>query len=334
MSSEPSDALRDSQAGPDLLPLPLEEWEATKNTLHLWVQIIGKTRLSLMPMRNHWWNVTLYPSARGLTTRRMPVQYHNLEIEIDLVDHHLRARTTESEAAFDLHDGLSVADFHRRLIETLDLLDVSVAIRDEPFGVPMTTPFSADRDHASYDAGAVTRFLQILQWSTDVFEEFAGWYCGKSSPVHLFWHSFDLAVSRFSGTRAPGGPGADAVTEEAYSHEVISFGFWAGDQSNPFPAYYSYTAPEPPGLRDQALRPRIAEWLPRGNGYLATLRYDDVRNSVDPRAVLLEFLQSAFEAGASLAGWDLADTATRWCPVPLDRLAGLSIETARQPDPS
>jgi hypothetical protein len=179
-----------------LPPLPLEEWEPTKDTLHLWAQVVGKTRLALMPMRNHWWNVTLYPSARGLTTRRMPVAAHNLEIEIDLVDHRLWARTTESEADFELHDGLSVADFHRHLTDTLNVVGVSVDIRAEPFGVPTTTPFPADREHASYDADAVTRFLRVLQWSADVLEEFAGWYCGKTSPVHLFWHGFDLAVSR------------------------------------------------------------------------------------------------------------------------------------------
>jgi len=311
-----------------LPPLPLAEWQPTKDTLHLWAQIIGKTRLALMPMRNHWWNVTLYPSARGLTTRRMPLEAHNLEIEINLVDHRLQARTTESEAGFELHDGLSVADFYRRVIDTLDVLGVSVDIRAEPFGVPMTTPFPSDRDHATYDADAVTRFLRVLQWSTDVLEEFAGWYCGKTSPVHVFWHSLDLATSRFSGKRVPAVPGADAVTAEAYSHEVISFGFWAGDRINPFPAYYSYTAPEPPGFREQALHPETAEWLTLGPGPLAILRYEDVRNSPDPKATVLEFLQSAYEAGASLAGWDLVDTATQWCPVPSERLARLSVGSA------
>jgi hypothetical protein len=314
-----------------LPPLPLEEWEATKDTLHLWAQIIGKTRLALMPMRNHWWNVTLYPSARGLTTRRMPVEAHNLEIEIDLVDHRLWARTTESEAGFGLHDGLPVADFHRHLTDTLNGLDVRVDIRAEPFGVPSTTPFPIDRDHASYDADAVTRFLRVLQWSADVLEEFAGWYCGKTSPVHLFWHGFDLAVTRFSGKRAAARPGVDAVTAEAYTHEVISFGFWAGDRTSPFPAYYSYTAPEPPELREQALRPETADWLAQANGSLAILRYEDVRSSRDPKAALLEFLQSAFEAGASLAGWDLADTATQWCPVPSDRLAQLTVVARNEP---
>jgi hypothetical protein len=304
---------------PQLPPLPLEEWEATKDTLHLWAQIIGKTRLATMPMRNHWWNVTLYPSARGLTTRRMPVDARNLELELDLVDHRLSARTTESHASFELHDGLSVAAFHRQLAELLDAVGVRADIRAEPFGVPTTTPFPADHEHASYDTDAVGRFLGVLQWSADVLEEFAGWYCGKASPVHLFWHGFDLATSRFSGTRAPQRPGVDAVTAEAYSHEVISFGFWAGDRTTPFPAYYSYTAPEPAGLSQQVLRPRQAEWTTQANGSLAILAYDDVRAAADPEATLLEFLQSAYEAGASLAGWDIADTSTRWCPVSPDR---------------
>ena len=310
----------------DLPPLPLEEWQATKDTLHLWAQIVGKTRLALMPMRNHWWNATLYPSTRGLTTRRTVLDAHNLEIEIDLVDHRLWARTTESEGGFELHDGLSVADFHHHFATTLGDLDVRVDIRAEPFGLPTTTPFGADEQHATYDIDAVTRFLRVLQWSADVLEEFAGWYCGKASPVQLFWHSFDLATSRFSGKRAPVVPDIDAVDAEAYSHEIISFGWWAGDQvTTPFPAYYSYTAPEPPGLPEQALRPQTVEWIPQPSGSsLAVLPYDDVRNSPDPKATLLEFFQSAFEAGASLAGWDLADTATQWCPVPTDRLAGLS----------
>jgi hypothetical protein len=306
-----------------LPPLPLEEWESTKETLHLWAQIVGKTRLALMPMRNHWWNVTLYPSARGLTTRRMPVEAHNLEIELDLVDHRLQARTSQAEAGFELHDGLAVADFLRQLHDALERLDVRADIRAEPFGVATTTPFAADREHARYDADAANRFLRVLQWSADGLEEFAGWYCGKASPVHVFWHSFDLATARFSGRRAPVA-GLDPVNAEAYSHEIISFGFWAGDEVRRFPAYYSYTSPEPAGLADKPLRPTGASWSPGPNSSLAVLPYDDVRTASNPRETLLEFLQSAFEAGASLAGWDLADTATQWCPVPTDRLARLS----------
>ena len=216
-----------------------------------------------------------------------------------------------------------MADFYRQYIDSLERLDVQVAIKAVPFGVPITTPFAEDQDHASYDTDAITRFLRILQWSADAFEEFAGWYCGKSSPVHLFWHSFDLAFSRFSGKRVGPSP-AESVNDEAYSHEVISFGFWAGDQNNPFPAYYSYTAPEPAGLTQRKLRPPQAEWVPQGNGHLAILRYDDVRTAADPKGTVHDFFQSQFEAGASLAGWDLAGTATLWCPVPTEHLSRLS----------
>ena len=314
-----------------LEPMPLDAWEPTKDTLHLWCQIVGKVQLALTPRRNHWWNVTLQPTVRGLTTRRMPTGGDSLELELDLVDHRLRARTTTGEGGFGLEDGLSVAGFHRRLGDVLDGLGVEVAIRAEPFGVPVTTPFAEDEEHASYDAAAATRFLRVLQWSADVFEEFAGWYSGKTSPVQLFWHSFDLAVSRFSGRRAPAVPDADPVTAEAYSHEVISFGFWPGDRRTPFPAYYSYTAPEPPGLRDRPLRPKAARWTEPGGGSLALLDYDDVRAAADPPATLLDFLQSAYEAGAASAGWDLLTTATPWCPVPLDRLAHLTVPFPPEP---
>jgi uncharacterized protein DUF5996 len=178
----------------------------------------------------------------------------------------------------------------------------------------MTTPFPSDGEHASYDPDAVERFWRILDWSDGVFEEFSGWSCGKTSPVHLFWHSLDLAVTRFSGRRAPALPDADGVTREAYSHEVVSFGFWARDERLREPAYYSYTAPEPVGLRDETLRPAGARWIELGSGSLAVLEYDAVRASADPRATLLEFLQSTYVAGAGRAGWDLGELRSTWCP--------------------
>ena len=171
----------------------------------------------------------------------------------------------------------------------------------------MTTPFPDDREHASYDPDAVHRFWRILDWTDGVFEEFSGWFCGKTSPVHLFWHSFDLAVTRFNGRRAPALPDADAVTREAYTHEVVSFGFWAGDANVREPAYYSYAAPEPAGLRDRPLRPDGASWSEQG---LALLSYETVRTSADPRATLLEFLESAYQAGADAAG-GIAATSSR-----------------------
>jgi Family of unknown function (DUF5996) len=181
--------------------------------------------------------------------------------------------------------------------------------------VPMPTAFPDDREHASYDADAVERFWRVLDWSADVLEEFAGWFCGKQSPVHLFWHSLDLALTRFSGRRVPPPPDADPVTQEAYGAEVVSFGFWAGDPNVPEPAYYSYTSPEPAGLRGRPLSPAgQVRWIELGTGSLAILPYEAVREATDPKATLLEFLESAYEAGADAAGWKRAELVSSWCP--------------------
>jgi hypothetical protein len=307
---------RRSGLNTQLPELPLTDWEATKRTLHLWAQIVGKIRLASTAPRNHWWNVTLYVDVRGLTTRRMHApDGDTFQIRFDFVDHRLVVETNAGAVeSFDLVDGLSVADFDAQLHETLGRLGIDVAIRELPYGVPMTTPFPADREDATYDRDAVERFWRILDWTDGVFEEFSGWYCGKTSPVHLFWHSFDLAVTRFGGKRAPAIPDADPVTQEAYTHEVVSFGFWAGDDNVREPTYYSYTAPEPDGLRDRPLHPDDALWVEQGSGSLALLRYDVVRTAADPRATLLAFLESAYQAGAGLAGWDRGDLTSSWCP--------------------
>src|SRR5436190_3100889 len=239
---------------PQLPALPLAEWEATKNTLHLWVQIVGKIRQASTAPKNHWWNVPLYVDVRGLTTRLMHgACATGFQIRFDFVDHRLVIETNRGGVeSFELVDGLSVASFDAQLHQALMRLGVDVPILEKPYGVPMTTPFPADREHSSYDREAVQRFWQILAWSEEVLDEFAGWFCGKTSPVHLFWHGLDLAVTRFSGRDAPA-LDADPVTREAYSSEVISFGFWAGDDNLGDAAFYSYTAPEPDHLRDQPL---------------------------------------------------------------------------------
>jgi hypothetical protein len=300
----------------DLPELALEPWEPTKETLHLWLQLVGKVRLAATPPQNHWWNAPLYVDTRGLTTRRLRSQRCDFDVSFDFVAHELVVRTSRGEvASFPLEDGLSVADFYERLFAALAGLGIEVKITAEPFGVPVTTPFAEDAEHASYDRGAVERFWQALRWIDWTLQEFAGWFCGKSSPVHLFWHGFDLAVTRFSGARAPEDPQADRVTREAYSHEVISFGFWLGDQQVRMPAFYSYTAPEPEGLAEHPLIPEEASWQqPFGSSHLALLPYDTVRNSPDPRETLLEFLQSAYDAGATAAGWDTEDLRSNWCP--------------------
>jgi hypothetical protein len=296
--------------------LPLEPWEATKKTLHLWAQIVGKVRLASTPHLNHWWNVPLYVDTRGLTTRRLCARDRDFNVDFDFISHELIVRTSRDElSSFKLMDGLSVAAFYERLFDTLAEFDISVAINAEPFGVPVKTPFAEDTEHASYDQEAVERFWQTLRWIDWTFQEFAAWFCGKTSPVHLFWHSFDLALTRFSSARAPENPNADSVTREAYSHEVISFGFWPGDHTVREPAFYSYAAPEPAGLAEQPLRPEAARWRqPYGQTYFAFLPYETVRTADDPRETLLGFLQSAYDAGSTLAGWDRESLRSSWSP--------------------
>jgi hypothetical protein len=314
-----------AETRPRLPELPLDGWEETKNTLHLWIQIVGKVRLASVPPRNHWWHAPLYVDVRGLTTRQMYTDTGvSFEIRFDFIHHRLVVETSRGAIEwFDLVDGLSVAEFDETLHAILGRLAIDVTIRETPYGVPLTTPFPADRKHAAYDRGAVERFWRILGWTEQIFGEFAGWYCGKTSPVHLFWHSLDLAVTRFSGKRAPAMPNASTVDREAYSHEVISFGFWAGDQNVREPSYYSYTAPEPDGLRQQPLRPEQAGWADQGSSALALLPYEAVRTAADPRATLLAFLESAYEAGAGTAGWDRSSLESTWCPTPSELKAYL-----------
>jgi hypothetical protein len=305
--------------------LHLADWRPTKDTLHLYSQIVGNIRLATTPPRNHWWNVPLYVDVRGLTTRRLHHRHMTFEITIDFVDHALIVRTADGRAkSFGLGSGVPVADFDARIHAILGELGVDVDIKEEPFGVPMTTPFPKDAEHASWDREAIARFGLILDWSDAVFEEFSGWFNGKTSPVHLFWHSFDLAVTRFSG-RPAALMDADRVTREAYTHEVISFGFWPGDDTVGDAAYYSYTAPEPQGLRDQPLS--AGTWTESGSGSLAILPYEAVRTARAPRTTLLAFCQSAYEAGARLAGWDTTSFESTWCPTP-DQLRQLRASAA------
>ena len=296
--------------------LPLEAWEPTKDTLHLWSQIVGKVQLAATAPRNHWWNVTFSVGVRGLETRRMHARGRTFELDFDFVDHRLVLRTDRGDVdSFALEEGLSVAAFDAQLHALLAAAGVDVPIREQPFGVAhLTTPFAEDTAHRSYDREFVERWWHAVSWAASVLEEFSGWFCGKTSPVQLFWHSFDLAVTRFSGRRAPPLDGADPVTRESYSHEVISFGFWPGDPSIREPAFYSYTAPEPPTLRERPLVPAAAAWRPGPGGSMALLPYDAVRTARDPRATLLAFLESAYEAGAEAAGWDRGELESSWCP--------------------
>jgi len=291
--------------------MPLDEWRPTKNTLHLYLQIVGKIRLAMHPRINHWWHVPLYVSPRGLTTRAIPYKRGNFEIEFNFKDHQLEMRTSGGGYEdFALYDGLTVSDFYSSVFANLAKLGITPKIWAVPYEAPSTTPFAQDHEDKSYDKKYVERFHHILVGVDDILEEFRGRFVGKSTPVHLFWHSFDLALTRFSGRPAPPMPEANMVTREAYSHEVISFGFWFGDDkpnSVAAPAFYSYTAPEPAGLADEPLAPPSAKWADSNGAHLALLMYDDVRTAKNPREVVLEFLESAYQAGGKRADWPIQD---------------------------
>ena len=289
---------------PGLPALPLAEWQETCDTLHMWTQVVGKIRLALTPLVNHWWNVTLYVTARGLTTSPIPHGNGTFEIDFDLLDHNLLVRTSDGATKWMPLLPRAVADFHAELMAILRELGIVVRLYETPVEFPDPIPFPVDRRHAAYDREYANRFWRILVWVDAVLKEFRGRFLGKCSPVHFFWGSFDLAVSRFSGRRAPERPGTDAMTREAYSHEVISAGFWPGGGDVTAPAFYCYAAPAPAGLEAQRVRPEAAVYDTKLGEFI--LPYDAVRAAASPRAALLEFLQSTYEAGATLARWDRA----------------------------
>lgn len=288
-----------------LPPLPLDEWEPAKITLHMYAQIVGKIRLSLMPHRNHWWHAPLYVTSQGWTTGPVPWQDLRFEIAFDFVNHELAITTSNGDRkTIPLH-GQSVADFYSEVFEGLAELDIHPRITPIPYEQPFKTPFPEDREHAGYNPEFAHRLARIHAWTNVIFWAFSGRFIGKTSPIHLFWHSFDLAVTRFSGRPAPPMDAANRVAKEAYSHEVVSFGFWAGDEKVREPAYYAYAAPEPKGLRDQPLAPSGARWIEQNGGSLAILPYREIQLSADPERDLLAFLESAYIGGATLAGWDI-----------------------------
>ena len=297
---------------PNAFPeMPLDAWRPTKNTLHLYCQIVGKIRLAMHPRINHWWHVPLYVTPRGLSTRTIPYSGGNFEIEFDFKTHKLEIRTSSGAVEdFALYDGLTVADFYHSLFSNLAKLGIEPKIRAIPYEAPSTTPFPEDTENRSYDKEYVERFHQILVAVDDILEEFRCRFLGKSTPVHMFWHSFDLALTRFSGKRVTPRADAGLVEREAYSHEVISFGFWFGDDKTvPAPAFYSYTAPEPAGLADEVLSPAAAKWNESNGAHLAILLYDEARGHENPREIVLEFLESAYRAGAKRANWPVTELA-------------------------
>ncbi|HEV2401735.1 MAG TPA: DUF5996 family protein [Candidatus Sulfotelmatobacter sp.] len=284
--------------------LPLEQWKDTYATLHMWTQIVGKVRLALTPLVNHWWNVPLYVNARGLTTSLIPYKADPFELCFDFVDHQLVLLESDGARRSVPLAPMPVADFYKEVMSMLHSNGIDVKIWPMPVEVSDPIRCDVDRVHAAYDRDAVERFWKILLNVERVFEQFRSGFIGKSSPVHFFWGSFDLAVTRFSGRRAPDRPGADRITREAYSHEVSSVGFWPGGGNIAGPAFYSYAAPEPPGFKDWRAKPDAAHYDTQLSEFI--LMYDDVRTSSSPAAALLDFCQSTYEGAATLGKWDRA----------------------------
>jgi len=289
--------------------LPLEAWSETFATLHMWLQIVGKMRLVQSPWINHAWHAAFYVTARGLTTSPVPHGAGTFEADFDFVDHRLIVRSSAGGSFALALEPQSVAAFYKRLMAEMEKLGLAVKIYPRPNEIESPIRFDQDETHRSYDADAVQRFWRILVQTDRVFKEFRTRFIGKCSPVHLFWGAADLAVTRFSGRTAPRHPGGipnlpDWVTREAYSHEVSSCGFWPGGGTVPYPVFYSYAYPAPAGFAEAKVRPDAAVYNTDFGEFI--LPYETVRQAESPDAVLLEFLQSTYEAAADLGQWDRA----------------------------
>jgi Family of unknown function (DUF5996) len=286
--------------------LPLSEWKATCDTLHMWTQIVGKIRLALTPKVNHWWNVALHVSSRGLTTSVIPYGVRVFEMEFDFLEHELRIQTCDPATRIVPLAPRSVADFYKEVMSALHSLNLDVEIWKMPVEVTDPIPFDQDTVHASYDPEYARRFWRALVSADEAFKVFRSGFLGKSSPVHFFWGSFDLTVTRFSGRPAPPRNDPDPVLrkimQEAYSHEVISAGWWPGSGEVKDAAFYCYAAPEPQGFAAARVHPQAARYESKVGEFL--LMYDEVRRASSPTTALLEFLQSTYDAGANLAKWD------------------------------
>lgn len=293
-----------SKQGAEWPSLPLKAWQDTCATLHMYTQIIGKVRLALSPMMNEWWQVPLYLTARGLGTSPIEHDDRTFDIELDFIDHDVVFRASDGQTRTLALAPRAVADFYAEVMRTLDSMGLGVSIYEKPVEVPDPVLFSQDRQHASYDPEYARRHWEILRRLDLVFKRFRAHFTAKASPVHFFWGSFDLAVSRFSGRPVPPRPGADRITRVAYDEEVSSLGFWPGGQGIDGPALYSYMAPEPPGFAQQRVKPAEAFYDPGLHEFV--LMYDVVRKARRPEEVILAFAQSTYDAGATLAGWDRA----------------------------
>jgi hypothetical protein len=287
--------------------LPFAEWKDTAATLHMWTQIVGKVRMMLSPWTNHSWHVTLYVTSRGLTTSPIPHGAYTFEIRFDFIDHELRILKSDGSTRMLKLQSQSVAKFYEAVIKALSDLELPVKINLLPNEIENPIPFDQDEEHRSYDPEYANRFWRVLVQSDRVFKKFRSRFCGKCSPVHFFWGSFDLAVTRFSGRPAPPHPGGvphlpDAITREAYSQEVSSLGFWPGNAVAPTPVFYSYAYPEPAGFSEAKVRPDAAFYEAKLREFI--LPYDAVRIAGDPDQFLLDFAQSTYDAASTLGKWD------------------------------
>ena len=284
--------------------LPLERWEDTKKTLHLFLQIVGKIRLALCPKANHWWHAPLYVSVRGLTTRPIPVDDMVFEIEFDFLHHVLSIKTSKGDHELLKLTDVSVSQFYRNVFNTLNKLGIDVQIKAKPYDIVSKLPFESNHTDKSYDAEYVGRYFNALVSINTVFEQFRAKFFGKSTPVQLYWHHFDLVVTRFSGKVAPEKDWPTNVEREAYSHEVVSFGFWPGEEVVREAAFYAYLYPEPDDLLNQKLAPAAASWNTDPGYAMAFLPYDSVRKSRNPSDDIMSFLESVYTAGCAVGGWD------------------------------
>ena len=289
--------------------LPLSEWQETNDTLHMWTQIVGKIRLAQTPMINQWWNVPLYLAPRGLTTSAMPYKNESFAIDFDFAAHKLIVQTSFNDGFSFALEPMTVADFYRKLMSELSSNGIEVKITAIPDELENPIPFAEDTTHKSYDAGYVERFFRILLKIDQVFKEFRSRFTGKCSPVHFFWGSFDLAVTRFSGKDAPPRENADLITRIAYDEEVISHGFWSGNGFGEA-AFYAYAAPAPDKFGERKIKPEAAFYSKEMSEFL--LKYEDVRQADNPDQMILDFMQSTYEAGADLANWDRANLEIDW----------------------
>jgi len=285
--------------------LSLAEWQETRDTVHMWMQIVGKTRLALAPRENHWWHVPLYVGARGLVTSPIPYRSRTFDVEFDFIDHLLVVNTSDGATRSIALRPQPVADFYRQYMDVLAALGITVKIWPVPVEVDGPIPFLEDRRHASYDAERAQRFFHMLLHANRVLTRFKGRFLGKTSPVHFFWGAFDLALTRFSGRRAPEPKSTEwSVLREAMSHEEISFGFWPGSGTVAEPAFFGYVRPEPPELPTMSVRPGSAYYSHELADFI--LPYESVRSLASPDDVVLDFFQSVYDAGADLARWDRA----------------------------